>query len=138
MTVRPEGALAPLPVRRVETARRAAPPVVEPAVAEFRPAAGETPSFFVWTLGCQMNQSDSEEMAGQLLSAGCARASAMEMADLIVINTCAVREHAEAKVIGRQGQLAELKRTRPGLRVVLAGCGVRKRERCAQAIVSIG
>jgi len=102
---------------------------VDPSVAEFRPEAHAMPSFFVWTLGCQMNQSDSEEMAGQLLVAGCARASAMEVADLIVINTCAVREHAEARVIGRQGQLAELKRARPGLRVVLTGCGVRESER---------
>jgi len=49
-----------------------------------------------------MNLSDSEEMAGQLLAVGCGRAPSMELADLIVINTCAVREHAEAKVIGRQ------------------------------------
>ncbi len=87
------------------------------------------PSFFVWTLGCQMNQSDSEEMAGQLLAVGCARAPSMEEADLIVINTCAVREHAEARVIGRQGKLAELKRARPGMRVVLTGCAVRESER---------
>jgi tRNA-2-methylthio-N6-dimethylallyladenosine synthase len=83
----------------------------------------------MWTLGCQMNQSDSEEMAGQLLAAGCTRAASMESADLVVINTCAVREHAEAKVIGRQGLLAELKRARPGMRVVLTGCGVRESER---------
>jgi tRNA-2-methylthio-N6-dimethylallyladenosine synthase len=107
----------------------AALPRVHPAVAEFRPGSYETPSFFVWTLGCQMNQSDSEEMAGQLLAVGCERAAAMESADLIVINTCAVREHAEAKVIGRQGRLAELKRANPGLRVVLTGCGVRESER---------
>ena len=72
----------------------AAPPVVEPALAEFRPEAMAMPSFYMWTLGCQMNVSDSEEMAGQLLSAGCQRAASMETADLIVINTCAVREHA--------------------------------------------
>jgi len=83
--------------------RRAAAPAVDPAVAEFRPGAHEMPGFFVWTLGCQMNLSDSEEMAGQLLAVGCGRAPSMELADLIVINTCAVREHAEAKVIGRQG-----------------------------------
>ena len=73
MTVRPEGALAPLAVRPVEMARRAAPPAVDPAVAEFRPGAHEMPGFFVWTLGCQMNLSDSEEMAGQLLAVGCER-----------------------------------------------------------------
>jgi len=57
----------------------------------------------------------------------------MEEADLVVINTCAVREHAEAKVIGRQGHLAELKRSRPGMRVVLTGCGVRESERTGLA-----
>src|SRR5664279_3828715 len=101
----------------------------DPGVDEFRPEANSLPSFHIWTLGCQMNQSDSEEMAGQLLAAGCPRAASMEAADLIVINTCAVREHAEARVIGRQGKLAELKRARPGMRVVLTGCGVRESER---------
>ncbi|MGA3058274.1 MAG: tRNA (N6-isopentenyl adenosine(37)-C2)-methylthiotransferase MiaB [Candidatus Limnocylindrales bacterium] len=104
-------------------------PVVEPGLAEFRPDETVLPSFFVWTLGCQMNQSDSEEMAGQLLAVGCVRSTSIEEADLVVINTCAVREHAEAKVIGRQGFLAELKRAKPGMRVVLAGCGVRQSER---------
>jgi tRNA-2-methylthio-N6-dimethylallyladenosine synthase len=112
---------------------QAAAPVVEPALVEFRPEAHSLPTFYIWTLGCQMNQSDSEEMAGQLLAAGCARASSMEDADLVVINTCAVREHAEAKVIGRQGMLADLKRGRPGMRVVLTGCGVREAERAGLA-----
>jgi tRNA-2-methylthio-N6-dimethylallyladenosine synthase len=133
MTVRPMGVLAPVPLRQLDLGRRATPPAVDLAVAEFRPGAGETPSFFMWTLGCQMNQSDSEEMAGQLLAVGCERAASMETADLIVINTCAIREHAEARVIGRQGQLAELKKANPGLRVVLTGCGVRESERSGLA-----
>jgi tRNA-2-methylthio-N6-dimethylallyladenosine synthase len=115
------------------TLNQAAAPAVEPALVEFRPEAHSLPTFYMWTLGCQMNQSDSEEMAGQLLAAGCARASSMEDADLVVINTCAVREHAEAKVIGRQGMLANLKRARPGMRVVLTGCGVREAERAGLA-----
>ena len=53
-----------------------------------------------------MNHSDSEEMAGALLAAGCAEAPSLEAADLIVINTCAIREAAEQKVIGRMGALA--------------------------------
>jgi tRNA-2-methylthio-N6-dimethylallyladenosine synthase len=57
----------------------------------------------------------------------------MEEADLVVINTCAVREHAEAKVIGRQGLLTDLKRAKPGMRVVLTGCGVREAERAGLA-----
>ena len=70
--------------------------------------------FHVWTLGCQMNQSDSEEMAGRLLAAGCAEAAGLEAADLIVINTCAIREGAEQKVVGRQGQLAPAQGRQPG------------------------
>jgi tRNA-2-methylthio-N6-dimethylallyladenosine synthase len=53
----------------------------------------------------------------------------MDAADLIVINTCAIREAAEQKVIGRQGQLTKLKAANPGLRVVLTGCSVREAER---------
>ena len=98
-------------------------------VAEFRPEDQALPRFWIWTLGCQMNKSDSEEMAGRLLSAGCAEATGMEAADLIVINTCAIREAAEAKVIGRQGALAVLKAANPALRVILTGCAVRERDR---------
>ena len=60
-----------------------------------------------------MNKSDSEEMAGRLLAAGCEEAPSMEAADLVVINTCAIREAAEAKVIGRQGHLRHLKAANP-------------------------
>ncbi len=98
-------------------------------LGEFRPEPRSLPSFFVWTLGCQMNKSDSEEMAGRLLAAGCLEAPAMEDADLVVINTCAIREAAEAKVIGRQGQLNRLKAANPGLRVVMTGCSVREGNR---------
>ncbi len=111
-------------------------PPLEPddaRLAEFRPEPRALPSFFVWTLGCQMNRSDSEEMAGRLLAAGCAEAPSMESADLVVINTCAIREAAEAKVIGRQGQLRRLKEAHPGLRVVLTGCSVRESNRAGLA-----
>ncbi len=94
-------------------------------VAEFVTDDLVLPRFHVWTLGCQMNHSDSEEMAGALLATGCAEAPALEEADLIVINTCAIREAAEQKVIGRMGALAKLKAANPGLRVVLTGCSVR-------------
>ncbi|HEX4898574.1 MAG TPA: tRNA (N6-isopentenyl adenosine(37)-C2)-methylthiotransferase MiaB, partial [Candidatus Limnocylindrales bacterium] len=107
-------------------------PAFEPLderVAEYRPDARALPSFFVWTLGCQMNRSDSEEMAGRLLAAGATEAATMEAADLVVINTCAIRELAEAKVIGRQGHLGRLKAANPSLRVVLTGCAVRERDR---------
>ena len=111
-------------------------PPVAPAderLAEYRPEAAALPRFHVWTLGCQMNRSDSEEMAGRLLAVGCQESTSMDDADLVVINTCAIREGAEQKVIGRQGHLARLKAARPGLRVVLTGCSVREPDRAGLA-----
>jgi tRNA-2-methylthio-N6-dimethylallyladenosine synthase len=110
-------------------AKPAAPGGTRPRVAEtlseFTTDEIALPTFHVWTLGCQMNHSDSEEMAGALSSAGCAEAPSLEAADLIVINSCAIREAAEQKVIGRMGHLARLRQANPALRVVLTGCSVR-------------
>src|SRR3954465_560762 len=108
---------------------RAPEPPADARVAEFLPETPALPRFHVWTLGCQMNKSDSEEMAGRLLTAGCAEAPSMEAADVVVINTCAIREAAEAKVIGRQGHLNRLKAANPSLRVVMTGCSVRESNR---------
>jgi tRNA-2-methylthio-N6-dimethylallyladenosine synthase len=98
-------------------------------LTEYLPETRALPRFHVWTLGCQMNRSDSEEMAGRLLSAGLEEAPGLETADLVVINTCAIREGAEQKVIGRMGRLAKLKAANPGMRVVLTGCSVRELDR---------
>ena len=100
---------------------------------EYLPDAAALPRFHIWTLGCQMNRSDSEEMAGRLLAAGCQEAPTLEAADLVVINTCAIREGAEQKVIGRQGHLARLKAANPSMRVVLTGCAVREPHRSGLA-----
>ena len=116
----------------VSTPRAAAMPGDE-RLTEYLPEPASLPRFAMWTLGCQMNRSDSEEMAGRLLAAGCAEASSFESAELIVINTCAIREAAEQKVIGRQGQLNKLKAANPSLRVVLTGCAVRERDRTGLA-----
>lgn len=112
---------APPPPTR---ARRPAT-VPDERVAEFLTDDQVLPRFHVWTLGCQMNQSDSEEMAGALLAAGCAEAPDLASADLIVINSCAIREQAEQKVIGRMGVLGRMKAADPRVRVVLTGCSVR-------------
>jgi hypothetical protein len=138
MTQRPPANRSALPVLDLPPASgpvgpRAAFVVPDARLDEFRPDGRALPSFWIWTLGCQMNRSDSEEMAGRLLAAGCPEALTMETADLVVINTCAIREAAEAKVIGRQGHLARLKAARPGLRVVLTGCAVRERDRAGLA-----
>jgi tRNA-2-methylthio-N6-dimethylallyladenosine synthase len=116
-----------LPESPAEPRTRAEPR--DARLVEYLPEARALPRFHVWTLGCQMNRSDSEEMAGRLLQAGCEEAVSLEAAELIVINSCAIREGAEQKVIGRQGQLARLKAANPGLRVVLTGCSVREPHR---------
>ena len=118
-----------LPVLNVTPVRAAsahAPIETAPELAEFATEDLALPSVHVWTLGCQLNHSDSEEMAGALTAAGCAEAPDLESADLVVINSCAIREAAEQKVIGRMGHLANLRAANPALRVVLTGCSVRE------------
>ena len=132
MSVRALPVLDLVPPSPAAEPRRAALPE-DARVVEFRPEDQALPRFWIWTLGCQMNRSDSEEMAGRLLGAGCAEAPAIDEADLVVINTCAIREAAEAKVIGRQGTLQALKEARPGVRIVLTGCAVRERDRAGLA-----
>lgn len=117
--------LAPPPA----TERRTNADPADARLGEFRPEPRALPRFYVWTLGCQMNRSDSEEMAGRLLTAGAIEAPTMDEADLVVINTCAIRELAEQKVIGRQGHLQRLKDANASMRVVLTGCAVRERDR---------
>ncbi len=121
-------ARATLPVLDMPAPPSTAPrPGVRPhdALEEYATEDRLLPAFHVWTLGCQMNASDSEEMAGALLAAGCREAGGLEEAGLIVINTCSIRETAEQKVIGRMGVLARRKAADPTLRVVLTGCSVR-------------
>ncbi len=77
---------------------------------------------FLETYGCQMNVADSETMAGVLERAGLTLTARPEDADAILLNTCAIREHAEQRVIGRLGEFARLKASRPDLIVGVAGC----------------
>ncbi len=77
---------------------------------------------FLETYGCQMNVADSELMAGVLERAGMVLVERPEDADAVVLNTCAIREHAEQRVIGRLGEFARLKHHNPGLVVGVAGC----------------
>ncbi len=76
--------------------------------------------------GCQMNLSDAERMAGQLASIGYSRTEDMEQADLILINTCCVRESAEDKVYGKIGEIKQLKRQKPALIFGIMGCMAQK------------
>ena len=76
--------------------------------------------------GCQMNQSDAERMMGQLRTIGYERTESMEEADLILINTCCVRETAEDRVYGKIGEIKRLKRERPELIFGITGCMAQK------------
>src|SRR5437762_11413662 len=77
---------------------------------------------YVETYGCQMNISDGELMEGILAAGGYEIASSPEEADVVLVNTCAIREHAEQRVLGRVSQLAALKRERPDLVLGVTGC----------------
>jgi tRNA-2-methylthio-N6-dimethylallyladenosine synthase len=77
---------------------------------------------YVETYGCQMNISDGELMEGVLEAHGYEISDAPEDADVILVNTCAIREHAERRVLGRVGQLSGLKRERPDLVIGVTGC----------------
>ena len=77
---------------------------------------------YVETYGCQMNISDGELMEGILESDGYEIVKSPESADVVLVNTCAIREHAETRVLGRVGQLNGLKRQRPGMVLGVTGC----------------
>ncbi|QKS71363.1 tRNA (N6-isopentenyl adenosine(37)-C2)-methylthiotransferase MiaB [Paenalkalicoccus suaedae] len=83
---------------------------------------GSGKKFLIRTYGCQMNEHDSENMAGILMNMGFVSTSIAEEADVILINTCAIRENAENKVFGELGHLKALKRDNPGLILGVCGC----------------
>ena len=76
---------------------------------------------FVRTFGCQMNENDSEHITGVLLKAGAARAERPEDADVVIVNTCAVRQKSEEKLYSYLGRLSRLKKKRPFV-LGVAGC----------------
>ncbi|MEV8337328.1 tRNA (N6-isopentenyl adenosine(37)-C2)-methylthiotransferase MiaB [Leucobacter sp. NPDC077196] len=103
---------------------------VEPTEIALSPAAmrhdGTPRSYTVRTLGCQMNVHDSERLSGSLEAAGYVAADDAESADVIVINTCAVRENAANKLYGNLGYLASVKREREGMQIAVGGCLAQK------------
>ena len=79
-------------------------------------------TFFIHTIGCQMNVADSEQMAAALSPMGYSASPSVEAADLVIVNTCSVRAKAEQKAFSILGRLADLKRRRPDVIVGVAGC----------------
>ena len=85
-------------------------------------ARGIQPTAWIDTYGCQQNEADSERMLGMLIEMGYHAQSEPEGADLIIINTCAVREHAEQRVFGNLGALTHTRRRHPDQLIFLTGC----------------
>ncbi len=86
------------------------------------------PTAFVHSFGCQQNVNDGEKILGVLVNAGYGRAAAPEDADLIIFNTCAVREHAEQRVFGNVGALKKLKEQNPKLMIAVCGCMAQQKQ----------
>src|SRR4051794_17266102 len=83
-------------------------------------------TYEVRTYGCQMNVHDSERLSGLLEEAGYVAAPTGEDADVVVFNTCAVRENADNKLYGNLGHLAPVKANRPGMQIAVGGCLAQK------------
>ena len=81
-----------------------------------------TPTAYVETYGCQQNEADSEKLRGYLTQSGYQIVKEAEGADVVVMNTCAIREHAEQRVFGNLGALTHTKRRHPGQKIFLCGC----------------
>ena len=87
---------------------------------------GQRPLAMVDTYGCQQNEADSEKLRGYLAEMGCGFTQDEFAADIIVVNTCAVREHAEMRVLGNVGALNHTKKARPSQIIAVCGCMVQQ------------
>src|SRR5918997_6287046 len=103
---------------------------MQQSIVTLRDAASPDPlprngkHFHVWTIGCQMNEADSAKIAATLQEAGYTPTADEQAADIVILNSCVVRQAAEDKVAGKLNSLLRLKRERPDVSVVLTGCMV--------------
>src|SRR4029079_11782165 len=104
------------------------PTLTTPTTPADAPAAAAR-TYQVRTFGCQMNVHDSERLSGLLEQAGYVRAAEDEPADVVVLNTCAVRENADNKLYGNLGHLHPVKQARPGMQIAVGGCLAQKDRR---------
>jgi tRNA-2-methylthio-N6-dimethylallyladenosine synthase len=92
-------------------------------------------TFFIRTFGCQMNEHDSERLAGLLVADGLEPTADMAAADVVVLNTCCIRENADQKLYGTLGSLKALVDARPGVQIAVGGCLAQKdRERIQEKV----
>src|SRR2546423_3340328 len=80
------------------------------------------PTFYIKTYGCQMNERDSEQVATSLIARGYERVCSERDADVVLFNTCSVRDMAEQKALGKMGMLGRLSKTRPEMIFGFLGC----------------
>lgn len=91
-------------------------------IEQLKNRADKPKTYHVVTMGCQMNARDSEKLVGILEEIGCRASKKEEEADLVIYNTCCVRENAEQKVYGRLGYLKGFKKKHPAMKIALCGC----------------
>ena len=91
-------------------------------VKDFILARKDKPMAMVDTYGCQQNEADSERIRGMLREMGYTMTQDEKQADVVVINSCAVREHAEDRVLGNIGALSHTKKANPNQKICLCGC----------------
>jgi len=92
------------------------------AIAAYWHEQNITPTAYVETYGCQQNEADSEKIRGYLIQSGYRIIREAEGADVVVMNTCAIREHANQRVFGNLGALTHTKRRHPSQKIFLCGC----------------
>lgn len=97
-----------------------------PGIKEMRSPTRTGETYFMRTFGCQMNEHDSERIAGLLEADGMVAVDSQDAADLIVINTCTIRENADKKLFGYLGSLRRDKLERPNLKIAVGGCSAQK------------
>lgn len=115
-----------VPVTALRNLREGAP-AEEPA-ARIDRDPGNGKKYSIWTIGCQMNESESAQVGAALELAGYRPAPTEDEADVIVLNSCVVRNSAEQKVVGKLGSLQRLKRANPDVKIALTGCMVTGQE----------
>ena len=97
--------------------------------AEYEKANGHKRKAFVLTFGCQQNEADSERLAGMAVAMGYELVKTPNAADFIIVNTCAIREHAELKALSTIGQYKHIKTKNPELVIAVCGCMVTQEHR---------
>ena len=108
-------------IEKIEAQRRICAQIFERVAGD-----GQRPLAMVDTYGCQQNEADSEKLRGYLSEMGYGFTQDEFQADVIVVNTCAVREHAEMRVLGNVGALTHAKKARPGQIIAVCGCMVQQ------------